>query len=565
MGFTLKRLSLLTPLLPALYAVGAHALEPDYDIIVVGAGAGGIVAATKFAESGLKTLLLERGGPMLYRDGNREIPQWSLEEYPGNNLTRHDSMAYYTSNYPGSPNATSYYCSDLPNVLAACMLGGGTSVNAEQQFWPPRHYLDATFGFQGWTSDDFQPAIERVAARIPPTPYWSSDNKFYHDEVYHIMGDVLKGIGMKEVDTIANGDAKYNTFGRDVYAAKDGLRGGPLVGYLPDAKKLSSFTLKMYSTVESLERTGNTITGVKVNGTTITSKTVVLSAGVWNTPALLFASGIGPESVLRTALASNYTSYAEEDWIINDGVGMNLHDNPQANLMLTYNDTNALPFFSLSGALTGVNMNKADKDNLFYHSAGPLTGTGRQLSAWITVNDTDSTTQMTAQAICSTPTAVNGTFACQFNLNEGLLSRGSIVLNSTGYLQYGAGVGPWLTNPLDVKLFALALQRFMNATALYPGLNVTTLPVGDLASYEAFLKAHASVSNNHWGGSCTIGTSNGNEGGKHCTDINAKVYGTANLYVIDGSLSPAPTTSNPSFLYETLAEMATDKIIPLLK
>ncbi|KAM3089186.1 hypothetical protein ACMFMG_000797 [Clarireedia jacksonii] len=379
------------------------------------------------------------------------------------------------------------------------------------------------------------------------------------------MGDVLKGIGMKEVDTIANGDAKYNTFGRDVYAAKDGLRGGPLVGYLPDAKKLSSFTLKMYSTVESLERTGNTITGVKVNGTTITSKTVVLSAGVWNTPALLFASGIGPESVLRTALASNYTSYAEEDWIINDGVGMNLHDNPQANLMLTYNDTNALPFFSLSGALTGVNMNKADKDNLFYHSAGPLTGTGRQLSAWITVNDTDSTTQMTAQAICSTPTAVNGTFACQFNLNEGLLSRGSIVLNSTGYLQYGAGVGPWLTNPLDVKLFALALQRFMNATALYPGLNVTTLPVGDLASYEAFLKAHASVSNNHWGGSCTIGTSNGNEGGKHCTDINAKVYGTANLYVIDGSLSPAPTTSNPSFLYETLAEMATDKIIPLLK
>ncbi|KAM3089185.1 hypothetical protein ACMFMG_000796 [Clarireedia jacksonii] len=162
----------------ALHSFSSSALlTRSSDIIVVGAGAGGIVAATKFAESGLKTLLLERGGPMLYRDGNREIPQWSLEEYPGNNLTRHDSMAYYTSNYPGSPNATSYYCSDLPNVLAACMLGGGTSVNAEQQFWPPRHYLDATFGFQGWTSDDFQPAIERVAARIPPTPYWSSDNK----------------------------------------------------------------------------------------------------------------------------------------------------------------------------------------------------------------------------------------------------------------------------------------------------------------------------------------------------------------------------------------------------
>lgn len=147
-------------------------------MIVVGAGAGGIVAATKFAESGLKTLLLEAGGPMLYRDGNREIPEWTLEPYPNNTVTRHDSMAFYTSNYPGSPNATAYYCTNLPSgQLAACMLGGGTSVNAEQQFWPPAHYLDAAYGFEGWTSFDFQPAIQRVAARIVPTPYWSADNK----------------------------------------------------------------------------------------------------------------------------------------------------------------------------------------------------------------------------------------------------------------------------------------------------------------------------------------------------------------------------------------------------
>jgi cellobiose dehydrogenase (acceptor) len=74
---------------------------------------------------------------MLCRDGNREIPEWSLDTYPGNELTRHDNMVYYLTNYPGSPNASSYYCTNLPdNQLAACLLGGGTSINAEQQWWP---------------------------------------------------------------------------------------------------------------------------------------------------------------------------------------------------------------------------------------------------------------------------------------------------------------------------------------------------------------------------------------------------------------------------------------------
>ena len=147
---------------------------------MVGGGAGGLVSATKFAEAGLNTLLLEHGGPMYYIDGNREIPEWSLKEYPGNNLTRHDAMMYYETNTPYQ-GADQYYCQNLPDSqLAVCELGGGTSVNAEQQWWPPAAYLDRTYtDFEGWSSADFQPAIERVAARIPPTTYWSADNKVY--------------------------------------------------------------------------------------------------------------------------------------------------------------------------------------------------------------------------------------------------------------------------------------------------------------------------------------------------------------------------------------------------
>lgn len=147
------------------------------DVIIVGAGVGGLVSAAKFAEAGLNTLLLERGGPMLYRDGNREIPEWSLEEYPGNNITRHDAMCYYPYNYPTTGGAA-YYCPGLPEgSIAACELGGGTSVNAEQQFWPPKRYLESAFGFEGWTVDDFQPALDRVVERLPVVPTWSADGK----------------------------------------------------------------------------------------------------------------------------------------------------------------------------------------------------------------------------------------------------------------------------------------------------------------------------------------------------------------------------------------------------
>jgi cellobiose dehydrogenase (acceptor) len=42
------------------------------------------------------------------------------------------------------------------------------------------------------------------------------------------------------------------------------------------------------------------------------------------------------------------------------------------------------------------------------------------------------------------------------------------------------------------------------------------------------------------------------------------VFGTRNLFVVDGSLSPAPTTSNPAFLYEVIADLASEKILAFL-
>jgi cellobiose dehydrogenase (acceptor) len=109
---------------------------------------------------------------------------------------------------------------------------------------------------------------------------------------------------------------------------------------------------------------------------------------------------------------------------------------------LQYNDSSALPFYSLDGVLTG-NASKSDADALFYNRTGPLTANGRDLTGWFSVpyrNDTSK--YMVIQTICSTPTKVNGIFLCQFNLNEGLLSRGRIALGSDSNLTFAEGVAP---------------------------------------------------------------------------------------------------------------------------
>lgn len=313
------------------------------------------------------------------------------------------------------------------------------------------------------------------------------------------MAGVMDSIGMKEVNNSVDVDDKYNTYGRDMFAMESGQRGGPSVGYLQDAKRLSNFELKLYSPVTSVIRNGANITGVAVNGTIINAKNVVLSAGVWNTVALLFASGIGPTSELTTAASIDYTTYPEEDWIINNAVGANLHDNPTAPVSFTYNNTDALPYYNITGFYDGSSYVKADADLLFSQRAGPLTIVPRILCGWIKVPyPTDASKYMDIQIICSAPDTEAGSFSCQFNLNEGNLSRGRIGLNSNGTLKFADGSGPWLTDPegLDIELYSLALQKFVDGASKYPGLSVTAPTPGSLEHYREYLGKAGNETNN---------------------------------------------------------------------
>ena len=68
---------------------------------------------------------------------------------------------------------------------------------------------------------------------------------------------------------------------------------------------------------------------------------------------------------------------------------------------------------------------------------------------------------------------------------------------------------------------------------------------------------------NHWMGTNKIGTDDGRAGGTAVVDLNTKVYGTDNLFVVDASIFPGTPTTNPSSYIVTAAEHASQKILAL--
>jgi len=67
------------------------------------------------------------------------------------------------------------------------------------------------------------------------------------------------------------------------------------------------------------------------------------------------------------------------------------------------------------------------------------------------------------------------------------------------------------------------------------------------------------MGSNHWVGSNTIGT----DRAKAVVDVNTKVFGTDNLFVIDASIIPSAPMGNPQGVIMSMTEQAVVKILAL--
>ena len=135
----------------------------DYDVIIVGSGFGGSVAAFRAAEKGYRVAVMESGR----RWPDQDIPktQWDLAKFlwfPGAELYGIQRLEYL----------------DDVLVLSGAGVGGGSHVYANTLYVPPKHFFDAPewAGITDW-ADELAPHLDQARRMLGVTryPYMPTD------------------------------------------------------------------------------------------------------------------------------------------------------------------------------------------------------------------------------------------------------------------------------------------------------------------------------------------------------------------------------------------------------
>lgn len=287
------------PISQAFSEAGAH-----YDVIVVGSGYGGGVAASRLARTGKNVAVLERG---------REI---APGDYPRDMVAAKDEMQVRLSRSGrriGQPDALyDFRVGDDVNVLLGCGLGGTSLINANVAIepdkriykdWPKPYRDDPTL-----LDDYFDRARAMLGSR--PYPKGKTPPKLAALEK---VGAGLKA-EVKRPDLNVTFEAGYNSAGIWQDACTDcgdcvsgcnyGAKNTVLMNYLPDAERngASIFTGAEVVAVERItgeENTGRWAvlvhdTGAdpdrKLHPRKLTADVVVLAAGTLGTTEILLRS-----------------------------------------------------------------------------------------------------------------------------------------------------------------------------------------------------------------------------------------------------------------------------------
>jgi cellobiose dehydrogenase (acceptor) len=186
-----------------------------------------------------------------------------------------------------------------------------------------------------WSSANMAGATERVFSRLPGTEVPSADGKLYYQQGADILEGALHAANWTRVSANSVPDQKNRVYSNTTFMYLDGQRGGPMSKYLGAAYTRPNFSLYTNAMVERVIRKGSKVTGVEISntadngfrGVVSANKAVVLSAGAFGTPKLLFRSGIGPRDQLETVRNAEGSKMISEDQWIELPVGHNLMDN----------------------------------------------------------------------------------------------------------------------------------------------------------------------------------------------------------------------------------------------
>lgn len=331
-----------------------------YDYIIVGAGSAGCVLASRLTEDpDVRVCLLEAGGP----DTLETIRIPALF----GNLFRTRVDWDYDTHFEEHLDWRRVF------VPRGRVLGGSSSINA--MLYTRANPLDYdSWGQPGWSYEDLLPYFRR-----------SEDNErgasFYHgaDGPLRVAEGRSNNPSMTalveaalEAGYPANDDfnaGAQDGFGRFQLTQRDGHRWSAADAFLhPVADRPNLTVIPNFQALRLL------VDGTRVTGVTgerfgeelmvLAEAEVVLSAGAYNTPALLMYSGIGPARMLEGA---GVDVLMDHPW-----VGRNLQDHMFVPLIYAHDEP-------VSTTAAG----EAEMAEYLEHGTGPFTSNGPEVGGFI--------------------------------------------------------------------------------------------------------------------------------------------------------------------------------------
>lgn len=517
---------------------------------MVGGGPSGIIAATRLAQSSSKSvLLLSRGqGPTVETGAVGTVgfnDTLSPIDVPGL------STAVTSYNVGDQPLFQAYLCTDV-DASATCVFGGGASINYMVFPHPPERDFDDKWP-AGWQWDDVSAAADRVWDLNPGTMLPSMDGKRYDQGMFETVSKFLDAQGWSEVDQVAEPNSKTKVYSYPNWdiGVSDGLpkRVGPVRTYLPLAEELDNFSYRVNSTVKRVIRNGGKVTGVEVeteSGIETVSLAaggkVVLAAGPWGTPRILFNSGIGPADQIQTVVdgTSGVSVPPKEDWI-DLPVGQAIKDHPIFNIYVQTPDN--WTSFNTSTVVDGTNL--LDIDLYTQLGSGVLSQGYHRMIFWTSNVASDNVTRYYQGSV--SPQG-QGLFLIKAYLTHGATSSGKMGIQANGTV--GFTQMPYLQTQGDQDGARMFVEELLESVSSY-GFELargTTNASSILSSYSQ---------GNHYIGTANIGT----DPKTSVVDTHAKVWGTDNLYVVDSSIHADLPTGNTQAITMVVAEAAVEKII----
>jgi cellobiose dehydrogenase (acceptor) len=321
------------------------------------------------------------------------------------------------------------------------------------------------------------------------------------------------------------------------------------------AEAKSTFKLKLNTKVIRVARNASRITGVEVEtgqGREMINLrpggSVLLAAGVMSTPRILFNSGIGPSEQINIVKSGTAKVKLpdEGDWI-SLPVGLDIKDHSR--YILNFNVTEGVATKSRTELMSP---SEAEKD-LLRAGSGVLTRSFQRLDTFRRIKTSDGHNIM-LQSHCSSPR--NDTVEIMLLMTHGLTSSGALSINAAGNTVFTKE--PWTNTDTDREAWTIAIDELLSmarkpgsALVYSGGKNVTA----------AQILSTPVLTGIHMAGGAKIGADDGRQGGTAVVDLNNKVYGTDNLFVVDASFHPDLSTGNNQAYVMVAAEHAIQKII----